>query len=89
MNRLFLITLVALLPLTIGADTRKVYGEYTYYSDPNMSPKEAMAAAIENARVQAMAKEFGMLISQSTISIEDMDSQFFSQLSASGNHRFR
>ncbi len=83
MRRIAYLILVLLLPLTIGADTRKVSGEYTYYSDPNMSPKEAMAAAIENARIQALAKEFGMLISQSTISMENMDSQFFSQLSAS------
>ena len=83
MNRLALIILTLLFPLTVVAQTRTVKGEYTYYSDPNMSPKEAMAAAIENAKVQAMAKEFGMLFSQSTISVENMDSQFFSQLSAS------
>ena len=83
MNRLSFLLFVALLSLTIGAQTSKVSGEYTYYSDPNMSPKEAMAAAIENARVQAIAKEFGTLITQSTLHIEDMDSQSFSLLNAS------
>ena len=83
MNKIVLIALTLLLSLGIGAQTIKVRGEYTYYSDPNMSPKEAMAAAIEYARVQALAKEFGMLISQYVIDYENKDDAVFKQMNAS------
>lgn len=87
MCRLVLIVLMTLLSLTIGAQTRKIKGEYTFYSSPDMSPKEAMAAAIENARVQALANEFGTLITQSTLQEERLNSSgedsYFMQLNAS------
>lgn len=73
--------------LTIVGQTRKVKGEYTYYGDSNMSPKEAMAAAVENAKVQAIAKEFGTLITQNTIQEDGFangrEKSFFMQLNAS------
>lgn len=77
--------LLALLPLTLCAQTRKVSGVYTYYADPSMSVKQAMAAAIENAKAQALAKEFGTLLVQSTLSQTEQkngkDNEYFSQLS--------
>lgn len=62
--KILLWTVLALFPLTMEGQTRQVGGEFLYYSDADMSPKEAFAAAIENARVQALAKEFGTLIIQ-------------------------
>ena len=61
---------VLMLPLVLWAQTRKVSGEYTYYGSPSQTPKEAKAAAVENARVQALAKEFGTLITQNTLQEE-------------------
>lgn len=54
------------------AQVKKVSGTYIYYGDPNMSVKEVRAAAIENARVQALAKEFGTIITQSTLQQENL-----------------
>ena len=61
---------VILLTLTTSAQTRKVSGEYTYYGSSNQSLKEVNEAAVENARVQALAKEFGTLITQNTLQEE-------------------
>ena len=62
MNKIYYIILVGLLPLAVTAQTRKVSGESIYYGSQSQSVKEAKAAAIEQARVQALAKEFGTLI---------------------------
>ena len=75
--------LLILLPLAMFAQTRKVSGTYTYHSDPSMSPKQAFAAAIEYAQKQALAKEFGTMMVQHTISEAEMkngkESEYFSQ----------
>lgn len=58
---------LAMFPLLLwGQKVKTISGEYTYYADPNMSVKEATAAAIENARLQAIAREFGTLLTQNT-----------------------
>ena len=82
-----LIAILSCISLTLCAQTRKISGTYIYYADPSMSIKEAKAAAIENAKVQALAKEFGTLIVQSTLSQEQQkqgrESSYFTQLSTS------
>ena len=64
---------------------RNVGGEYLYYADPDMSPKAAKAAAIENARIQSIAAEFGTLILHQTDQQDNLqnenESSFFMQLS--------
>lgn len=84
---LLVFILSILFPLTFLGQTRKVSGECIYYSDPNMTPKEAMAAAIENAKAQAIAKEFGTLITQNTMQEEGFsngkENSYFIQLNAS------
>lgn len=72
MRLFYIIALMTILPLAMQAQVKKVSGTYTYYGDPNMSVKEVRAAAIENARVQALAKEFGTIITQSTLQQEDL-----------------
>lgn len=80
-----LVVLLALLPCMLFAQTRKVSGTYTYYANPSMSVKQAMAAAVENAKIQALAKEFGTSLQQSTISqmgqTGSKESESFNQLS--------
>ena len=70
-GRIPYLMLIVLFPIAISAQTRKVSGEYTYYGNQNQSIKEAKAAAIEHARVKALAKEFGTLIIQDFIQEEE------------------
>ena len=78
---------LAMFPLLLwGQKVKTISGEYTYYADPNMSVKEATAAAIENARLQAIAREFGTLLTQNTQqqdkAVNGRESSFFMQLNS-------
>lgn len=55
-------------------DTRTVTGEYTFYGDDNTTPKEARFRALEGARLAALAKDFGTIVTQSVISDESLKS---------------
>lgn len=73
MRKLCVIFSLSLLPLALlGQKVCEVSGTYTYYGDPNQSVKEVRAAAIEHARVRAIAKEFGTLLTQSTLQQESI-----------------
>lgn len=84
-----LLVLISLIfPLTLCAQrVQKVCGEYTYYAEGNQSPNEAKRLALEGAKLEALAREFGTVISQSTTQKETAadgkESSYFSQLSAS------
>ncbi len=71
--------------MVLFAQTRDVWGTYTYYSDPSQSFKAAKAAAIQHARTQVLAQEFGTLLTQSTLQQEAMkngeENSYFMQLS--------
>ena len=69
--RPLLFTLLLLISIPVSSQVRKVSGVYTYYSEPTQSPKDAFAAAIENARVKALAKEFGTIVSQNLLINEE------------------
>lgn len=45
--------------------TEKVHAEYVYYPPENISLEEAKRIALERAKIQAIAKEFGTLVTQS------------------------
>ena len=70
MQKIFVAICVLILSIDLSAQIRKISGEFTYYGSPTQSPKEAKIAAVENARVQALAKEFGTLITQNTLQEE-------------------
>jgi hypothetical protein len=77
MKRIVLLTLMVIIASVlcvhpVQAQVKKVSGTYKYYGDPNMSVKEVKAAAIENARIQALASEFGTLFTQNTLQEEDL-----------------
>ena len=81
-----ILILALLLPLGLSAQRiKKVCGEYTYYAEGHESPLEAKAKALEKAKLKALEKEFGSVISQSTTISETADDgeehSFFSQLS--------
>ncbi len=73
--RYLAIVLLCLCHVVAAAqDTRTVVGEYTYYGDDNTTPKMARVKALEGARLQALAKEFGTTVTQSVISDETVRS---------------
>ena len=65
---------------------KKVCGEYVYYAEGDVSVNEAKAIALEKAKLQALAQEFGTVVAQSTMQPETHDDAgdhtFFSQLSS-------
>ena len=73
---------MVVMSLGASAQTSTISGTYTYYGDPNQTPKEAMAAAIESARISALGKEFGTLITQDILSQENNTDSYFMQLSS-------
>lgn len=80
--------ILLLFPVTLCAQrVQKVCGEYTFYAEGNQSPNEAKRAALEGAKLQALANEFGTVITQSTMQKETVadgkENSYFSQLSAS------
>ena len=86
--KVFIVLLFLLFPFVLHAQrTQKVCGEYTFYAEGNQSPNEAKRAALEGAKLQAIANEFGTVISQSITQQESVldgtERNYFSQLSAS------
>ncbi|WP_303013536.1 DUF4384 domain-containing protein [uncultured Bacteroides sp.] len=73
-----------LLPLTLSAQkTEKVCGEYIYYAPADKTLEQAKLIALERAKLQALADEFGTIVSQSNASMMKnengkTDSHFFS-----------
>lgn len=56
--------LLAAFP-SMGQSTRTISGDYTFYGDRNHSPEACREAALEGARVDALAREFGTLYTTS------------------------
>lgn len=88
MNRTQIILIFLLIPLLAHAQhTKQVSGEYTFYAEGNQTLNEAKSLALEGARLQALASEFGTVITQSTVQEESASNgeehNYFSQLSAS------
>lgn len=92
MNRLLGISLILIAAICSinPAAAQKVHtltGRATYYAGDNDSPAEAKRKALEMARIDAMAREFGTAISQTTISRDESsdgdENSFFASLSAS------
>lgn len=62
--------------------TTKVSATYTYYAPETMSIEEAKRVALDRAKIQAIADEFGTIVSQSTSTLVtnkngESDTQFF------------
>jgi hypothetical protein len=82
----FYILLFVLLQVPAFAQKEvTVSGSYTYYAESSQTPKEAKQRALEGARLQAIAQEFGTVITQSTHQAEYAvggdEHSYFSQLS--------
>lgn len=83
MNRFILFILLASSFLVgYSQRTAKVAATYTYYAPETMSVEEAKRVALDRAKIQAIADEFGTIVSQSTSTVitnknGESDTQFF------------
>lgn len=67
--RILLTILIALFSLSVLAQkTKTVEGEYTYHAPENVTLEDAMRTALERAKIQALADEFGTIVSQTELS---------------------
>lgn len=73
--RKLLIILTALLPLSLcAAKPKKVQGEFRYVGTENQTIAECKRLALEAARLDALAREFGTQISQDIVQQETVSS---------------
>ena len=83
-HRLFIIVCLCLLCVrTFAQRTEKVRSEYIYHAPENLSLEEAKRIALERAKIQAIADEFGTIVSQSNTTLVsnrngESSSDFFS-----------
>ena len=84
MNR-FILFIIFVFSFVIGYSQRttKVSATYTYYAPETMSIEEAKRVALDRAKIQAIADEFGTVVTQSNATVMsningNSDSKFFS-----------
>ncbi len=81
------VLLMAAQPIAADSKVKKVSGQYTYYADKSDSPASGKRKALEGARLDAIAKEFGTIVSQDVLQADrigsDGESTKFFSLSAS------
>lgn len=83
MNKFILFIILAFSFLVgYSQKTAKVSATYTYYAPETMSVEEAKRVALDRAKIQAIADEFGTIVSQSTSTVitnknGESDTQFF------------
>ncbi len=56
--------LFAWQPMNADSKVKKVTGRYTYYADKSDSPASSKRKALEGARLDAISREFGTIVSQ-------------------------
>lgn len=83
MNR-FILFIIFVCSFVIGYSQRtaKVSATYTYYAPETMAVEEAKRIALDRAKIQAIADEFGTIVSQSTSTVitninGESDTRFF------------
>ena len=83
MNRFILFIILSFSFLMCYSQrTAKVSATYTYYASETISVEEAKRIALDRAKIQAIADEFGTIVSQSTSTVitnknGESDTQFF------------
>lgn len=82
---LYLMLIFTAISLYADNPVRKVKGEYTFYAEGHHTRNQAREIAANEARVAALAAEFGTSVSQSTYQANmvsgDKDDIYFNQLS--------
>ncbi len=70
LKRFTCITFLLLLFTNLSAQkTEKICGEYTYIAPENVSLEQAKQTALERAKLEALAEEFGTTVSQSNATV--------------------
>ena len=64
---------VLLASADAAAQVKKVNGIYTYYGDKNDSPAMSKRKALEGARLDAISKEFGTIVTQDILQADRVD----------------
>ncbi len=74
--RTMLLSILMIVPtiMAAGAGPREITGEATYYDDGSLSRIECMKRAAEQARIDALAKAFGTIISQDIVQADRVSS---------------
>ena len=74
MRRKSLLLILFVFPTVLFAQREcKVSGEYTYYAPLNVSPDDAIAIAVEKAKIKALADAFGTLIDMHSTNVIQND----------------
>jgi len=83
----FIVALVAVTLVASAQQVVNVCGEYTYYAPENVTLEQAKRVALERAKLEALAKQFGTTITQHNVLTKKEDSknadEHFFSLSAS------
>ena len=64
MRQLFIIVLLTFTSTVFSQRMKTVEGEYTYHAPENVTMEQAKRTALERAMIQALADEFGTIVSQ-------------------------
>ncbi len=85
MRKAVILLLLALsLPL-LAQKTKTVEGEYTYYAPENVTVEQARRTALDRAKIQAIADEFGTIVQQTnTTRIQNRDGESVSDFYSIG-----
>lgn len=85
--RLVILSLLALFAIAPANAEKKLTGTAVYYGDDTDTPADAKRKALEMARINALAREFGTVLTQTTIQRDEnangSESNYFASLSAS------
>lgn len=74
MKRLSYILVLLMLTLSaFGQKEKRVEGQFTYHAPENVTPAQAKAFALEQARLNAIAEEFGTIVAQTNITQIETD----------------
>lgn len=76
LQTIFLVLFIFGASVSYGAPKEKtIEGEYTYTCDNKTSQKEGCRLALEGARIDALAKEYGTIVTQDLLLSERIDSK--------------
>lgn len=68
MRGLLLLLLLTSSSIVFSQELKTVEGDYTYYAPENVTLEQARRTALERAKIQALADEFGTIVSQTEFS---------------------
>ena len=67
MRRAVILLLTLLTTSVFAQKVKTVEGEYTYHAPENVTIEQARRIALERAKIQALADEFGTIVQQQNV----------------------